>query len=458
MTGKAFPPLSRDMAAHAVAIVEAAIAAGAAWPPVPGSVTMSAIGLAAKAAGLSRVTLRGRLMRAHELYGLAPKGVPLPPVQPKAARRKAEPEAPAPKLPEHERQIIRQRDEIADLRKRLEAAHRENMEGAALAEILAGLVAEPVTAPEWLAPPKPAGKASSPHVPVAPWSDWHVGEVVDPDAVRGVNSYSTEVFRRRVKRLLDRTTMLCRHYGPGNYPSIVIPLVGDLVSGGLHPELAKTDDQTLLQSILLVRDVLVEALVQMADEFGAVYAPAVAGNHGRTTPKPEFKGYNYKNADWLIYQLVARALADRGEKRVTIDIPPSNEAYFRIFGLRVLQVHGDMLGVKGGDGIIGSIGPIMRGKVKVGARMRSFGEDFDLLLMGHWHQELFLPGVIVSNSLKGYDEYVMKGLSAPFSLPSQPLFFVHPKIGITSYSTILLEDPPAREGAGWVSLPEARVA
>jgi hypothetical protein len=90
--------------------------------------------------------------------------------------------------------------------------------------------------------------------------------------------------------------------------------------------------------------------------------------------------------------------------------------------------------------------------------MRSFGADFDLLMMGHWHQELFLPGVLVANSLKGYDEYAMKALSAPFSLPSQPLFFVHPKIGITSYSTILLEDPPEKGAGGWVSFPAEHVA
>jgi len=66
--------------------------------------------------------------------------------------------------------------------------------------------------------------------------------------------------------------------------------------------------------------------------------------------------------------------------------------------------------------------------------------------------------VLVANSLKGYDEYAMKALSAPFSLPSQPLFFVHPKIGITSYSTILLEDPPEKGAAGWVSFPAEHVA
>ena len=38
------------------------------------------------------------------------------------------------------------------------------------------------------------------------------------------------------------------------------------------------------------------------------------------------------------------------------DIRPSNDVHYRVYGLRLLLDHGDMLGVKGGDGIIGAIG------------------------------------------------------------------------------------------------------
>jgi hypothetical protein len=447
-------PLSREDAEATVRAVEAAVAAGALWPAPKGAPRRSAAVEAAAALGISPNAACLRLRRAHELYGLAPNGVVAPGRKPPAAKPK--PESPPP-MPREEREILRLRDDLADMRRRLEAAHRENMESAALAEIIGGLIAEPASPPEWLMPPV-EGSTSSPHVPVAPFSDWHGSETVEADAIRGLNAYSVAVMERRVQRLTKKIIRLCRDYGPGNYPGLVVPLLGDFVSGGLHPELLKTDEMRILPSILKLRDILLGALLALADEFGLVFVPCVSGNHGRLTKKPEFKGYQHENADWMIYQLLARALRDRGERRIIISIPPSNEAEYRIFGLRVLQVHGDMLGVKGGDGIIGAIGPIMRGKMKVGARMRSFGADFDLLMMGHWHQELFLPGVLVANSLKGYDEYAMKALSAPFSLPSQPLFFVHPKIGITSYSTILLEDPPEKGAGGWVSFPAEHVA
>ncbi|OYX81959.1 MAG: hypothetical protein B7Y84_20190, partial [Azorhizobium sp. 32-67-21] len=105
---------------------------------------------------------------------------------------------------------------------------------------------------------------------------------------------------------------------------------------------------------------------------------------------------------------------------------------YRIFSQRYLALHGDMLGVKGGDGIIGAIGPIMRGEVKTRGQAASSGRDYDVLLMGHWHQELWLPRAIVANSLKGFDEFAKNALRAPPSEPSQPLWFVHPRRGITS--------------------------
>jgi hypothetical protein len=113
--------------------------------------------------------------------------------------------------------------------------------------------------------------------------------------------------------------------------------------------------------------------------------------------------------------------------------------FYRVWNKRFLAMHGDMLGVKGGDGIIGSDRPdhARRGQ---GARLeRPQVSDYDCLLIGHWHQPLWLPRVIVANTLKGYDEFAKNALRAPPTLPSQPMFFVHPRYGITSRWEIYLE-------------------
>jgi hypothetical protein len=80
-----------------------------------------------------------------------------------------------------------------------------------------------------------------------------------------------------------------------------------------------------------------------------------------------------------------------------------------------------MLGVKGGEGIIGAIGPIMRGEIKKSGQSAALGLEYDIN-MGHWHQELLLPRALVCNTLKGFDEYARLQLGAKPTRPTQPLW------------------------------------
>lgn len=350
-----------------------------------------------------------------------------------------------------DREIVRLKDETTRLKKELEAAHRKALDDEAVREIIGSMVASPADPPAWLV--KVAkGQMKTPEVPVTSWADWHGAEVVHKDQLNGVNEYNPKIMDARVRRLVERTIGLAREHGPGNYPGIVVNLIGDFVSGGLHPELVKTDAEGVLPACMRVRDLLVWGLAALADEFGRVYAPAVCGNHGRKTPKPEFKNYAYENFDWLIYQMVIAAFKDRKDDRVVIDCRPANEVAYRVFNMRFLAMHGDMMGVKGGDGIIGAIGPIMRGEVKVRGWADSVGVGFDHMEIGHYHQSLFLPRLTVANTLKGPCEYSKLALRAPISAPSQPLKFVHPKYGITSRWEIKVDPHHEAEKSAWVSV------
>jgi hypothetical protein len=118
-----------------------------------------------------------------------------------------------------------------------------------------------------------------------------------------------------------------------------------------------------------------------------------------------------------------------------------------------LVTHGDTLGVKGGDGMIGAIGPIMRGAMKVGKAEAQIGRDFDTLVIGHWHQYLSMRGIIVNNCLKGYDEFAKLVLRAPATPASQALWFVHKKWGINTQMEVYVQDPfnlDAIRKAPWV--------
>jgi hypothetical protein len=321
-------------------------------------------------------------------------------------------------------------------------------------ELLGSMATAPVAPPNWMVRPEKRKAGTTPEVPVTSWADWHASEVVKKTELNGVNEFNVAILRERVRLLVERTIRLCRASGPGQYPGIVVNLIGDFVSGGLHPELVRTDEFDRIPTALLVRDLLVWALTQIANEFGHVYVAAVAGNHGRETPKPELKGYVYKNFDWLIYELLKRAFKDLKDDRITIDVRDSNEVHYRVWTMRFLAMHGDMMGVKGGDGIIGAIGPIMRGEVKVRGWADSSGIAYDHLEIGHWHQELWLPRCTVANTLKGYCQYAKNALRAPISEPSQPLKFIHPHYGITSRWNIRVNPKQEAVKAEWVSVFE----
>ena len=387
---------------------------------------------AARALGIAHTSMRERVIQIkYDVHA---------PVREKAA-------------PAELRQLTALKDENSRLRQLLTEAHRETLNDEAIYKLLGSVAAQPPEPPDWLVKIT-TKRGVSPEVPITIWSDWHCGEVVSFSETHGTNEFDKAIFERRVRRLVERTVDLLRNHGPGNYPGIVVNLIGDMVSGGLHPELAKTDEEEVIPAVLTCRDILIWAFDYLIEEFGKVYVPCAAGNHGRQTQKPEFKRYVYKSFDWLIYQLLVRHYA--GNKRITFDVPDSNEVLYRVYGHRYLAMHGDMIAGRGGDGIIGCIGPITRGEMKVGRQQAAIRRDYDTLLMGHWHQTLWLPRVIVNNTLKGFDEYAHKFLRAPPSTPAQSLWLQHPKWGRTMHREIFLEDPLSDENAPWVSVLGAK--
>lgn len=304
--------------------------------------------------------------------------------------------------------------------------------------------------PSWLT--KEAGKLGMRGCPVALWSDWHYGEVVEPIEVGGVNEFNAEIAGERIRRLVDTTVDLCdNHMGRAatDYPGIVVCLGGDMISGDIHQELLATNDRTPQQCINELTDHLASALEHLADRFKRVFVPCVVGNHGRATLKPRMKGRVYTSHEWNIYCNLERHF--RRDPRIRFFIPGNTDAYFKVYNHRFLLTHGDALGVKGGDGIIGAIGPIMRGSIKVRDSEVQIGKKVDTILMGHWHQMLWLPGAIVNNCLKGYDEFARVALRAPYSRPSQALFFVHPEHGITAKWEVFLDGRREANANEWLT-------
>lgn len=371
---------------------------------------------AATALGISRSTFQSRVQvaRQHEARLTGPKVDPLVSAQAK----------------------------VKELTRAMSGMHAHNESAARVrGEIynLAALTPEP---PYWIDQPRKDTKSKHGAIPFAFWSDWHYGEVIDKAETGGVNEFNRDIAKDRIHRLVERTIVLARGFAfrddaPAP-PGIIVALGGDMLSGDIHEELAETNEAPPFVCVADLIDILIGAIDRMKVEFGKVFVPCVIGNHGRTTKKIRAKEAVYRSYEWNLYCMLERHYAK--DRNVNIYVPGETDALFRVAGQRFLLTHGNALGVKGGDGIIGALGPIARGAIKIRSSEFKIGREFDYLIMGHWHQEIWLPRVIVNNALKGYDEYARLFLRADPSRPSQCLWFVHPEYGITARISVYVDE------------------
>jgi hypothetical protein len=382
----------------------------------------------ARVLGISRSTLRYRLTLPDEATA------------PKAGKAASKLPPPKPVDPDVEAELRAVRVELGNLRK--DALNEEYIKRKIIK-----MNEESVEPPRWLLTPNRA-KPKSPGVPTLFASDWHWGEVVDPTQVGGVNEYNVSIAQRRARTLIQSAVdLLQNHMVNPDYPGIVFALGGDMVSGNIHEELAATNQIDIMPTVLDVFGVLQWCISTLADKFGRVFVPCVSGNHGRDTHKIRSKGRNFTSFDWLIYCFLAKRF--EGDKRVTFYIPNGSDALYKVFNHTYLLTHGDQF--RGGDGMIGALGPIIRGDHRKRGRQTQIGAPYDTMILGHWHQDIRLRRLIVAASLKGFCEYSYTN-NFGYEPPSQPLWITHPTRGVTFSMPVYVDPAQSLQPApNWVS-------
>jgi hypothetical protein len=164
--------------------------------------------------------------------------------------------------------------------------------------------------------------------------------------------------------------------------------------------------------------------------------------------KPFSKDRNHLSFDWLLYSFLAKQFKD--DKRIVFQIPEGPNALFRIYNHSYLLNHGDEF--RGGDGMVGAIGPIIRGDHKKRSKGSRTGQAYDTMCIGHFHTYMPLGNrLIVDGSLVGYSEYSNSG-NFGFDVPQQALWMTHPKNGITMHIPIFAEDQKKTVKTDWVSV------
>ncbi len=288
--------------------------------------------------------------------------------------------------------------------------------------------------PKWLLEPRSGRKKHATLVLLL--SDTHFDEVVDPTEVGGLNAYNRRIAEIRLRAWVENATKMARHYLSGvTYDGVVCMLGGDLFSGDIHEELANTNEAVILESLLHWSEQVAAALEVLAGEFGKVHVPVVVGNHGRQSRKPRMKQRAKTNYDWLLGKMLERHF--HNDKRFTFQVSENADTLIPIYGFGHLLTHGDQ--VSGGGGIGGIWPPIMRMRARKAQRAMDVGQPFDTLWMGHWHQYISTPYLVINGSTKGLDEYAWIN-NFGFEVPQQALAIVTPEHNITVQAPVFCQD------------------
>ena len=336
-------------------------------------------------------------------------------------------------------------DQIRQLESAASAHQEEQLTAEYIKKKIIKLRDGKTTVPNWLVKAKEKKKFAG--VPTLFASDWHWGEIVDPNQINGVNEYNLTIAQNRAKTMVEKAIDLLQNYvANANYPGIVFVLGGDMVSGDIHEELMATNEKEIMPTVLDLFGVLCWCIDTLANEFGQVFVPCVSGNHGRNTHKIRAKGRNFTSFDWLLYQFLSKRFEN--DSRITFHIPDGPDAYYSIFGHRYLLTHGDQF--RGGDGVIGALGPIIRGDHRKRSRNSQIDMGYETMLLGHWHQLIQLERLIVNGSLKGYDEYAYSN-NFGFEPPRQAMWITHPEHGITFSIPIYVDKQKKKIEKDWIT-------
>ena len=290
---------------------------------------------------------------------------------------------------------------------------------------------------------KPKGKvrAASAQSMIAPLADTHIGDNVEADEMVGLNSYNIDIFNKRLYGWATQVLTLAElRRNSVEIDELVIPMLGDMISGDIHMELALTNNDHNMGQMIRGANLIAQALMFLAPHFDKVRVPCVVGNHGRMTRKPPMKN-KYMDWDYMLYQWVS--VFCKNQKNIEFHIPKSFMTSVEVNNRNILVSHGDFVNGAGSGtaiskGILNmrNILQFRKGLQDEIGKLRNeeigLPEYFDSVLIGHFHRideiDIGTGAIHICGCMKGGDEFAMQRVQA-INKPRQLALYYHPKYG-----------------------------
>lgn len=256
--------------------------------------------------------------------------------------------------------------------------------------------------------------------------------VADGHAGKITVSYDEDVYRARMDTLFDSVmTIVELHRKMYDIDTLCILNVGDNIQGENPHQGSKVGEIRMGvrdQISKLALPTWAKLICSLKQEFQEVRFEGFPGNHGYEILAPETS-----RADLEFYDLLAAKLGDH--KGITINIHERFAEVINIEGFRCFCFHGD--GIPCQQGV-----PFFALDKRLKSWYMQFG-GFNYAFGGHFHKE---HSDEVSSKFKYYmtsmlssdDDWALKKLGVS-SNPSQRLYGMHPRHGITWNYTLIVD-------------------
>ena len=274
-------------------------------------------------------------------------------------------------------------------------------------------------------------------------SDWHNEELVKSGSVTGQNEYNLEIFHDRAVRFFkggQRLWDIMRR--DQHVPTIVLALLGDFITGNIHPDSAETNQLLPTDAIKNARLHIAAGIDLLLNDTDAdIVVPCHTGNHGRATAQQRIaaeQGFSY---ELMMYQTLAEKYEDNPRVKFLIaegyhqTIPIVGEGKNEGNEFLIRFHHGHHINYGGGVG--GITIPVLKKIANWNTQPDMRGVNLDVF--GHFHQYVNYGSFVCNGSLIGYNAYA-NSIGATYERPQQAFFCVSHKEMAKTMSTPIFVD------------------
>jgi len=308
---------------------------------------------------------------------------------------------------------------------------------------------------------KPTGKIKGNSVQsmIAPLTDTHIGDNVELEEMMGLNEYNIDIFNKRLYGWANQVITLAElRRNSAEVGELIVPMLGDMISGDIHEELARTNNDHCMGQMIRGANLISQALMLIAPHFDKVRVPCVVGNHGRMTRKPPMKN-KYMDWDYMLYQWIS--VFCQNQKNIEFHIPKTFMTTINVCNRNILLAHGDFINGGGSGTSINRGVSNMRNVLSFRKGLKeelnhiqdnsleSIPDNYDSALLGHFHRideiDIGTGAVHICGCMKGGDEFAMQRVQA-INKPRQLVLYYHPKYGEIGKEVIYLNRYDSRKG------------